>query len=49
MMEDNIRKGMGSSLHGTVGTNLTGKHEVAGLILVPAQWVKDLVLPWVVV
>ena len=32
-----------SSCRGAVETNLTGNHEVSGLIL--AQWVKDPVLP----
>ena len=29
--------------------NLTTDHEVAGLIPVLTQWVKDLALPWAVV
>ena len=30
-------------------TNPTRNHEVVGSIPAPAQWVKDLVLPWTVV
>ena len=33
-----------SSHRGTMETNLTRNHEVAGLILGLAQWVKDLAL-----
>ena len=35
----------GSSCCGTVEMNLTGNHEVEGLIPGLAQWVKDLTLP----
>ena len=31
----------GSSHHGSMETNLTSIHEDVGLILGPAQWVKD--------
>ena len=34
-----------SSCHGTVEMNLSGKHEVLGLIPGLAQWVKDLASP----
>ena len=43
------KKSKGSSHHGTVETNLTGKHGVAGLIPGLAQLVGDPVLPWAVV
>ena len=36
----------GSFHRGTVETNPTRNHEIAGLIPVPAQRVKDLTLPW---
>ena len=35
----------GSSHLGAAETNLTGNHEVEGLIPGLAQWVKDLALP----
>ena len=35
-----------SSRHGAMETNLTGSHEVAGLIPDLAQWVKDLAWLW---
>ena len=38
-----------SSHHGAAEKNLSSNHEVAGLIPSPAQWVKDLVLPWAAV
>ena len=38
-----------SSCRGTVETNPTRNHEVAGLIPGLNQWVGDLVLPWVLV
>ena len=37
------RPTLGSSLHGSVITNLTSIHEDSGLIPGLAQWVKDLV------
>ena len=42
----NLKKEVGSSHHGAEETNPTRNHEVAGLILGLAQWVKDLVLLW---
>ena len=38
-----------SSHRGASETNLTRKHEVAGLIPALIQWVKDPALPWAVV
>ena len=38
-----------SSLRGEAETNLTGNHDVAGLIPVLAQWVKDPASPRAVV
>ena len=36
---------VGRSCRGTAETNLTRNHEVAGLIPVLDQWVRDLALP----
>ena len=44
MMEDNIRKG-GNSHRGAAETNLTGNHEVLGLIPGLTHWVKGSALP----
>lgn len=43
--EMQIKTTMRSSHRGAVETNLTRKHEVAGLIPGLAQWVGDLTLP----
>ena len=40
-----LKPRVGSSHRGTVETNLTGNHEVLGLIPGRVQWVKDPVLP----
>ena len=40
--KNNFKSLMGSSYYGTMETNLTRNHEVAGLIPGLAQWVKDL-------
>lgn len=46
MLNYMIKTSFGSSHGGSAEMNLTGIHENMGLIPGPAQWVRDLVLPW---